>query len=527
MFYERYSIPRKCCRGSAVATLHAQILAVLSCALLVACGAPSDEAPSPSAAASQVKLRVMAFNIEWGGTHVSFEKVVEAIRSAEPDIVAVQEAEGNLERLAAEVGWQYDRRNHVIARHRLIDPPGADGRYVFVEIKPGLVVAVANVHLPSDPYGEDWIRDGHAVDEVIEMERRVRLPAIQPFLKVLPQLAADGMPVFLAGDFNSPSHGDWARAAVSRWPYRRYSVDWPVAKAVEAAGFRDSYRERHSDPLEHPGFTWWADRPRIPDYNPGPPDSWQSRIDFLWYTGPAQVTQSTLVGESGAPGVTIEVTPWPSDHRAVLSDFIVEAAPMPPLVAASGRRLRSGEPVTIVYRNRTPAGALVISSVSTGSGRGTSSRRIGLTSERGMLELNEPLPASGRYRVVLEDGQRQIVSQNHFWVLPADAEPVIETANESYGRDEPISLAWRNAPGNRYDWVAIYPEGSTDKEAYLAWAHVDARIEGETALDAPQAVAGWPLPAGRYVARLMTDDGYELLAESAPFEIRGAAATAH
>ena len=495
---------------------------VLTCALLVACSAPTNEAPSPSAAASQVKLRVMSFNIEWGGTHVSFEKVVEAIRRSDPDIVAVQEAEGNLDRLAAELGWHYDRRNHVIARHRLIDPPGANGKYVLVEIKPGLVVAVANVHLPSDPYGEDWIRDGHPDAEVIALEQRVRLPAIQPFLEVIPQLATDGMPVFLAGDFNSPSHEDWVPAAIRRWPYRRYSLDWPVAKAVEAAGFRDSYRERHSDPLERPGFTWWAERPRIPDYNPGPPDSWQSRIDFLWHAGPVEVTGSTLVGESGAPGVTIEVSPWPSDHRAVLSDFVVEAAPMPPLVAASTRVFRSGEPVSISYRNRTAAGALVIASVSSGSGRGTSSRRIGLTSERGLLEMNEPLPASGRYRVILEDNQRQIVSQTHFWVLPPDVKPVIETANESYGQGEPLSLVWRNAPGNRYDWVVIYPSESTDKEAYLAWAHVDARIEGEMSLGASHAVADWPLPAGRYVARLMTDDGFELLAESAPFEIRGA-----
>jgi hypothetical protein len=43
-------------------------------------------------------------------------------------------------------------------------------------------------------------------------------------------------------------------------------------------------------------------------------------------------------------------------------------------------------------------------------------------------------------------------------------------------------------------------------------------------LDASHAVSGWPLAAGRYVARLMTDDGFELLAESAPFEIRAAEA---
>jgi hypothetical protein len=143
-----------------------------------------------------------------------------------------------------------------------------------------------------------------------------------------------------------------------------------------------------------------------------------------------------------------------------------------------------------------------------------------------LLELNEPLPANGRYRVVLEDSRREIVSQNYFWVLPADARPAIETANESYTQGESLSLAWRNAPGNRYDRAAIYREDSTDEEAYLAWAHVDANIEGATTLDGSHAVGEWPLPAGRYVARLMTDDGFGLLAESAPFEIREAGAAA-
>jgi exonuclease III len=462
----------------------------------------------------------MAFNIEWGGTHVSFDKVVEAIRKADPDIVAVQEAEGNLARLAAEFGWYYDLRNHVIARQRLIDAPGAGGRYVLAEVHPGFVVAVANVHLPSDPYGEDWIRDGRSVGEVLALEQRVRLPAIRPFLEKLPQLAADGVPVFLAGDFNSPSHEDWGPAAIERWPFRRFRVEWPVARAIHSAGFRDSYRYRHPDPLEHPGFTWWASRPKIEDYNPGPPDAWQSRIDFIWYAGPAEVIQSTLAGEPEAPGVTIAVTPWPSDHRAVVSDFTVEPAPMPPLVAPSRRLYRSGERASIVYNNRTPAGMLVIAPATAGIGHGESWRRIETPERRGEVALDVLPPATGEYVVVLTDNEDRIVSQGQMWVLPMDARPVLETRREGYTQDEPLSVRWRNAPGNRYDWVAIYPEGASEREAYLAWAHTGASIEGEIMLDAAHAVAAWPLPPGRYTASLLADDGFELLAASAPFDIR-------
>ncbi|MEX2496361.1 MAG: endonuclease/exonuclease/phosphatase family protein [Woeseia sp.] len=466
-------------------------------------------------------LRVMAFNIEWGGTHVSFHKVVEAIRRADPDIVAVQEAEGNLERLAVALGWHHDRRNHVISRHRLIDPPGADGRYILVEVEPGKVVAVANVHLPSDPYGEYWIRDGHSVEEVIAMERRVRLPAIQPFLEVLPQLVKKGMPVFLAGDFNSPSHDDWGRQTIDRWPYRRYSVEWPVAKAIQAAGFRDSYRQRHPDPLQQPGFTWWAGRPAIPDYNPGPPEDWQSRIDFVWYAGAVTVTGSTLVGESGAADVSIEIDPWPSDHRAVLSDFAVEAAPMPLLVAAGKRSFRRGEPVSLIYSNRTIAGSLLIVPP---SGNGAGSRRIGLDKRRDTLHLTEPPPSTGRYRVVLAGSRGETVSQNEFWILPEDAKAVIETTSKGFVLGEPLSLAWGNAPGNRYDWLVIYPENHAEKGDYLAWAHIGARIEGRITLDARSAVAEWPLPPGRYIAALLADDGFKRLAQSEPFIIHAAEA---
>ena len=40
--------------------------------------------------------------------------------------------------------------------------------------------------------------------EVLAVERKVRLPAIEPLLGVARGLMAKGIPVFLTGDFNSP-----------------------------------------------------------------------------------------------------------------------------------------------------------------------------------------------------------------------------------------------------------------------------------------------------------------------------------
>ena len=96
--------------------------------LLVACG--SAEPPpvaEPSIDPQSVELRVMSFNIEWGGANISFTNVAEAIRKSGADIVGIQEAEGNLARLAADLGWHYNLRNYAISKYPLIEPPGANG----------------------------------------------------------------------------------------------------------------------------------------------------------------------------------------------------------------------------------------------------------------------------------------------------------------------------------------------------------------------------------------------------------------
>ena len=69
----------------------------------------------------------------------------------------------------------------------------------------------------------------------------------------------------------------------------------------------------------HPGLTWWARRPQVPGWNPGPQDP-EDRIDFLFAAGPAIAKTSRIVGEAGRRGVDIGIAdPWPSDHRGVVA----------------------------------------------------------------------------------------------------------------------------------------------------------------------------------------------------------------
>ena len=460
-------------------------------------------------------LRLMSFNIEWGGTHVRFDSVAEAIRISGAEIVGVQEAEGNLARLAAELGWYYDLRSYVISRYPVIAPEAAGGKYALVEVRRGEVVALANVHLPSTPSGAAWLRAGRTPEQVVAMERRVRLVVMQPFIAPLPALAAKGLPVFLSGDFNAPSHEDWTEATIGRFPHRDHTVAWPVTQAVAAAGLRDAFRDIHSDPIAHPGFTWWAARPRIRDYNPTDTTR-RSRIDFLWYGGSDRVLDSHLVGEADAAEVAVSVTPWPSDHRAVVADFEVTPAPMPVLIAAEHEVHTSGNPFRFFWRNTSPRGTLVLERR---AAKPITERRIAVEGEFGHLQLPDRFLVPGEYEVALHDSQGVEVSRDAFWIVAPDAEPLVAVPKHRFTSGEAVPVAWENGPGHRYDWIGIFEAGHAESRDYRAWAYVGARSSGALTLTQSNAEGGWPLPPGTYVARFLLDDGFTLLAESEPFTV--------
>ncbi len=109
------------------------------------------------------------------GCAASIAQVVAAIRASGADTVGMQEGTGNACRIADALGWQCSPRLQVISRFPLIDPPGADGLYVYNEVAPGRVMAVANVHLTSDPYGPYFPREGWTLDEILAQEAELRL----------------------------------------------------------------------------------------------------------------------------------------------------------------------------------------------------------------------------------------------------------------------------------------------------------------------------------------------------------------
>ena len=129
-----------------------------------------------------------------------------------------------------------------------------------------------------------------------------------------------------------------------------------MSRAIAEAGLRDVWRQAYPDARTHPGYTWWAARPQVEGWNPSP-QARQTRIDQLHAGGTIQVKDVRLVGEAGREGVAIGVTPWPSDHRALLATLEITPAPGPALVTAWPLRVTRGDELRVRARGFEPGSA--------------------------------------------------------------------------------------------------------------------------------------------------------------------------
>ncbi|MER5928986.1 HAD-IA family hydrolase [Streptomyces sp. NPDC002054] len=287
------------------------------------------------------RLRVMSWNLWLGGSPVDDhrDKQLAVLLAADVDVVGLQETAVHAgPELADALGWFHHRAGEnlaILSRHPIVatlgDPEvgfyGAAGARIRLDEHPDgtpheLVLWTA--HLNYTPYGPyDACFDGLTEPELIAREGesgRVReigeiLAAMAPDLA-----AADRTPVLLTGDFNAPSHLDWTSGATALHDGHG-PVDWPVSRAVERAGLRDSYREAHPDPLSAPGTTWSPIHPRHEDGS-GRPEP-QDRIDFVLHAGDRLTVLDSAALATGriAPWPDVAANDWPSDHAAVVTTF--------------------------------------------------------------------------------------------------------------------------------------------------------------------------------------------------------------
>ena len=473
--------------------------------------AQSDEA---------VELRVMIFNIWLGGDQVNLGRTFDAIRAADPDIVLLQEAEGQTRAFADALGWPYAmERRHIISKYPLFDPPAADADYAFAEIRPGRFVAVANVHLTSDPYGPYAVREGKTAAEVLAIEEETRLPEIDVHIAQLAPLAAGGVPAILGGDFNAPSHLDWTAAMVTARPQVRFQLEWPVSRALADAGFHDSYRDAYPDPVAKPGITWTSGYP-VPHRNA---DEAIDRIDQIHTLGNATTVASQLVGESGGPDIDIGISPWPSDHHALVSTFRVVPGPAPAMVSLDRRAVAVGEALGVRFHAATDDGRIEDGRIAIVAAGGAPAEPLMVMPTNNGTDRNSvvyfgtaQLPAA-TYDAVLVGADGTELARASFWVQEPGARPEVGVDKTDYADTEAVVVTWKNAPGHRRDWLGIYKAGDPDQMNYLAFIYTGAAIAGTATFD--EAAIGGPLEAGDYEIRLMRDDAYMTLAVSPPFSV--------
>lgn len=319
-------------------------------------------------------LKVLQFNIWLGGSQVPGGRagIADTLAAVEPDVVMLSESSpervANLLSDLAARGLTYFDNEHpadsaVISRYPITEFASFPSWSKAVVSVDGTEVAAYSGHLEyryyvtylprgygggtpapleTSEYGWNEIPTGPITD--VELIERIntasgRTERTKTVLADAAKERAKGRLTMIAGDFNEPSHRDWDRRTRNLYDHHGAVVEWSTTRAIEDAGFRDSYRVIHPNPVRSPGFTWPSDNLGA---EPGeitwaPKADERDRIDFVFYhpdrriklldsviVGPSStIVRNKRVEETGRDEFWTPTWTWPTDHKAVLSTFRV------------------------------------------------------------------------------------------------------------------------------------------------------------------------------------------------------------
>ncbi len=292
--------------------------------------ATSFVTPQNAQAEESSVIKVMSYNVCHGARAQGqpFSQTARVIQDAGADIVGLQELQTrrypkNTEELAKMLGWNYDANSEIVTRYEIVERIKRDNTRskggIKVKLPSGQEAYIFNLHLPSGPYQPYQLlgirtEKINTEAEAIASASKARRKFLVKLFRKIRLLSDKKAPVFVVGDFNEPSHLDWTEAAAKagRHPIK---VAYPTSKAFAAAGFTDAYRTVYPDEMAKPGITWSS------KYKADDPTTHPDRIDFVYFKGKGlKVSDVKIVGES-EENADIVVTPYPSDHRAVVATF--------------------------------------------------------------------------------------------------------------------------------------------------------------------------------------------------------------
>lgn len=279
------------------------------------------------------ELKVLCWNI-WHAGHekeypiIGCEETIRLIQKTGADVILMIETYGSAPRIADSLGYHYELFSSnlcVFSRYPIKQKytfPNQISTFNFggVEIDvDGFPVRVFDTWLhylpdarlvPSEKSEGEilaWDDEGSRDDEI-----RSILSVLKPML-----IASDSIPIILGGDFNSHSHLDWTTETKDLYNHGGAVVNWTVSKTMEAAGFKDSFREKNPDPVKNIGTTWLSP---VEESDPTRAD----RIDFIYYKGSnlklldAEIYNAPLSETLVFKGENFF---YASDHGFVLSTF--------------------------------------------------------------------------------------------------------------------------------------------------------------------------------------------------------------
>lgn len=291
-----------------------------------------------TAHADEARVTVMSYNVwkGWSQVEDGFSKGIESIKASGADVIGLQEASPELAgKIAAELGWFREDKStgsaQIVSRYPILESVAIDrlgGALIRISENPERRIFLFNCHLDYQFYGPYAALKSGATAETVLLEenRSKRAPQMKAMLEFMKSRldAADTLPIFLTGDFNCPSHLDWTAATADAHGHVG-AVAWPPSTQVIAAGMIDSFRVSHPDPAKEPGFTWSS------IHKAGEP---QDRIDFTYHKGSGVSVktsriftthvEATVGPWNGSDLAIVRKNTWPSDHSAVVTEYLLK-----------------------------------------------------------------------------------------------------------------------------------------------------------------------------------------------------------
>jgi endonuclease/exonuclease/phosphatase family metal-dependent hydrolase len=261
------------------------------------------------------KLNLMTWNIWHGGRRLGKEigpqQVIDFIKDTDTDIIMMQETYGSGALIADALGYYFylaSTNISVMSKYPILDTRTFYDAFRFgmttIQLSKNQKINLASLWIHYLP---DWRNDvkkpGATPEILIAGEGETRHKEIHEIIESIDSFIeqSDEIPLIIGGDFNGPSHKGWV-GQTKDW-HHDLTVEWPVSKVMENAGFTDAFRAIKPD-LNYKSPSMSAKQLTY-------------RIDYIYLKG-KKIEAKDSDMHFKYKGI------WPSDHPAVTTSILLK-----------------------------------------------------------------------------------------------------------------------------------------------------------------------------------------------------------